>query len=97
VDFKYKHYLVNRDKQRVGYKFYWADFESFPVFDNWDDLPVIELPVRTEYYTLEEILASFIEAITLYFAWLTNTITEDYKPDLDTVDQILQNYLKENV
>lgn len=97
VDFKYKHYLVKRDKQRVGYKFYWADFESFPVFDNWDDLPVIELPVRTEYYTLEEILASFIEAITLYFAWLTNTITEDYKPDLDTVDQILQNYLKENV
>lgn len=97
VDFKYNHYLVNRDKQRVGYKFYWVDFESFPVFDNWDDLPVIELPARTEYYTLEEILASFIEAITLYFAWLTNTITENYQADPGLVEEILQAYLKEDV
>lgn len=96
VDFKYNHYLVNKEKQRVGYKFYWVDFDTFPVFDNWDNLPVIELPVRTEYYTLEEILASFIEAITLYFAWLTNTITEDYEPDPEMVEEILQTYLKEN-
>ena len=96
VDFKYNHYLVNKEKQRVGYKFYWVDFDTFPVFDNWDNLPVIELPVRTEYYTLEEILASFIEAITLYFAWLTNTITEDYEPDTEMVEEILQTYLKEN-
>ena len=96
VDFKYNHFLVNKEKQRVGYKFYWVDFDTFPVFDNWDNLPVIELPVRTEYYTLEEILASFIEAITLYFAWLTNTITEDYEPDPEMVEEILQTYLKEN-
>ena len=96
VDFKYKHYLVNRDKQRVGYKFYWVDFDSFPVFDNWDDLPVIELPVRTEDWTMEEILASFIEAITCYFAWLTGRMTEGYEPDPDLVEQILQTYLKEN-
>ena len=96
MDFKYNHYLVNKEKQRVGYKFYWVDFDTFPVFDNWDNLPVIELPVRTEYYTLEEILASFIEAITLYFAWLTNTITEDYEPDPEMVEEILQTYLKEN-
>lgn len=92
VDFKYNHYLVNENKQRVGYKFYWVDFESFPVFDNWDNLPVIELPVRTEHYTMEEILASFIEAITCYFAWLTNTIGDDYQPEADVVEEILQAY-----
>ena len=97
VDFKYNHYLVNENKQRVGYKFYWVDFESFPVFDNWDNLPVIELPVRTEHYTMEEILASFIEAITCYFAWLTNTIDDDYQPEADVVEEILQAYFKEDV
>ena len=96
VDFKYNHYLVNENKQRVGYKFYWVDFESFPVFDNWDNLPVIELPVRTEHYTMEEILASFIEAITCYFAWLTNTIGDDYQPEADVVEEILQAYFKED-
>ena len=96
VDFKYNHYLVNENKQRVGYKFYWVDFESFPVFDNWDNLPVIELPVRTEHYTMEEILASFIEAITCYFAWLTNTIGDDYQPESDVVEEILQAYFKED-
>ena len=96
VDFKYNHYLVNENKQRVGYKFYWVDFESFPVFDNWDNLPVIELPVRTEHYTMEEILASFIEAITCYFAWLTNTIRDDYQPEADVVEEILQAYFKED-
>lgn len=96
VDFKYNHYLVNENKQRVGYKFYWVDFESFPVFDNWDNLPVIELPVRTEHYTMEEILASFIEAITCYFAWLSNTIGDDYQPEADVVEEILQAYFKED-
>ena len=96
VDFKYNHYIVNENKQRVGYKFYWVDFESFPVFDNWDNLPVIELPVRTEHYTMEEILASFIEAITCYFAWLTNTIGDDYQPEADVVEEILQAYFKED-
>lgn len=96
VDFKYSHYLLNSQKQRVGYKFYWVAFESFPVFNNWDDLPVIELPVRTEHYTMEEILASFIEAITCYFAWLTNTIGDDYQPESDVVEEILQAYFKED-
>ena len=73
VDFKYNHYLRTRDGKRVGYKFYWADFTTFPVFENYDDIPVIELPVRTEHSSLEEILASFVEAITDYYNWLTNT------------------------
>ena len=95
VDFKYNHYLLSRDGRRVGYRFYWADFTSYPVFDNPDDIPVIELPVRTERWTMEEILASFIEAIWQYYAWLTNTITDGSKPDLDEVEEVLQVYLRE--
>ena len=88
VDFKYRHYLVDKNKKRVGYKFYWADFT--PTFENPDDIPVIELPVRTEHWTVEEILASFIEAISQYFMWLTNTpITE---PNQDEIEEVLQAY-----
>ncbi len=95
VDFKYNHYLIDRNGNRVGYRFYWADFTSYPVFDNPDDLPVIELPVRTERWTMEEILTSFIEAISLYFAWLTDTMTEDTKPDEDGVEEVLHAYLRD--
>ena len=95
VDFKYNHYLIDRAGKRVGYRFYWADFKSYPLFDNSDDIPVIELPVRTEYWTIEEILTSFIEAITQYFAWLTNTITDDTEPDEREVEEVLQAYLRE--
>lgn len=93
VDFKYNHYLIDRAGRRVGYLFYWADFVSYPVFDNADDIPVIELPVRMEHWTLEEILTSFIEAISQYFAWLTNTITDDTEPDEREVEEVLQAYL----
>ena len=93
VDFKYNHYLIDRQGKRVGYRFYWASFASFPLFDNPDDIPVIELPVRTEHSTIEEILTSFIEAISLYFAWLTNTLTDDTSPDESEVDAVLQAYL----
>ena len=95
VDFKYNHYLIDRAGKRVGYRFYWADFTLYPVFDNWDDIPVIELPVRMEHWTLEEILSSFIEAISQYYAWLTNTITDDTEPDEREVDDVLQAYLRD--
>ena len=95
VDFKYNHYLIDRAGKRVGYRFYWADFVSYPVFNNADDIPVIELPVRTEYWEIEEILTSFIEAITQYYAWLTNTITDDTEPDEREVEEVLQAYLRE--
>jgi len=89
VDFKYNHYLIDADGKRVGYKFYWADLN--PVFDNPDDIPVIELPVRMEKWTFEEILTSFIEAISSYFMWLTNIpLTE---PDMDETEEVLQAYL----
>ena len=88
VDFKYNHYLIDADGKRVGYKFYWVDFN--PVFENPDDIPVIELPVRTEHWTMEEILVSFIEAISQYFMWLTNApVTE---PNQDEIEEVLQAY-----
>ena len=54
---------------------------------------MIELPVRTEHYRIEEILRSFIEAISHYFAWLTNQLDESFQPDEDEVEKILQAYL----
>ena len=93
VDFEYKHYLISRSGKRVGYLFYWADFSSYPEFHNVEDIPQIRLPVRTEHSTIEEILASFIEAITDYYAWLCNEICEGYKPNEDDVEEILQAYL----
>lgn len=92
VDFKYRHYLTDRNRKRVGYKFYWADFETFPIFENFDDLPVIELPVRTEKNTLDEILFSFVEAITCYFAWLSNLDMHTFKPDDALTEKILHSY-----
>ena len=93
VDFEYNHYLISRSGKRVGYLFYWVDFSSYPVFDNEDGIPQIRLPVRTEHSTIEEILTSFIEAITDYYAWLCNEMYKGYKPNEDDVEEILQAYL----
>ena len=93
VDFEYNHYLVSRKGKRVGYLFYWADFSTYPVFDNAEDIPQIRLPVRIEHSTIEKILTSFIEAITDYYAWLCNEIYEGYTPNEDDIEEILQAYL----
>lgn len=97
VDFKYKHYLISRKGKRVGYRFYWADFAPYPVMENPDDIPVIELPVRMERRTQEEMLTSFIEAISLYFVWLMNEITDEVQPDAGEVEEVLQAYLQDHV
>jgi hypothetical protein len=94
VDFKYNHYLVDKTGKRVGYKFYWADWEPYPVLDSWDDIPVIELPVRTENWTMKEILGSFVQAITCYFMWLAAGRV-DQDPEDALVEEILRNYLNE--
>ena len=96
VDFKYNHYLISQTGKRVGYKFYWANFENYPVFENSDDIPVIELPVRTEHCTPEEILTNFIQAISYYYVWLTNTLTRDYTPDPNETQEVLLAYLQSN-
>jgi hypothetical protein len=92
VDFKYRNYLVDDSKKRVGYKCYWVDFATFPVFDNFDDIPVIELPVRLEKWTMDEILTSFIEAISHYFAWLSNLDVKNFTADPALTEKILQTY-----
>jgi len=93
VDFKYNHYLIDRNGSRVGCRFYWVDFKAYPVFTNPDDIPVIELPVRTEHRTIAEILTSFIEAISRYYVWLTNTLTPGVPVDPDEVEAVLQAYM----
>ena len=93
VDFEYKHYLISREGKRVGYQFYWTDFTDYPVFDDPDNIPVIRLPVRTEKSTLEEILTSFIEAISDYYAWICNEICKGYTANESDVEDILQAYL----
>ena len=80
--------------KQVGYLFYWSDFDTCPIFENIDNIPEIRLPVRTEKSTMEEILTSFIEAITCYFAWICNEISENYVPNEKEVEEILQEYLK---
>ena len=44
---------------------------------------------------MEEILASFIEAISSYFAWILNIIPDGYHPDSDDTEEILQEYLRQ--
>lgn len=94
VDFEYKHYLIRRDGKRVGYLFYWSDFSDYPNFDNEDDIPYIRLPVRTEQWSIEEILTSFIEAIFDYYAWICNEIHEDYILNENNIEEVLQKYLR---
>lgn len=96
VDFEYKHYLLSKDGKRVGYLFYWADFPSYPVFSDKEDIPEIRLPVRTEHSTMDEILGSFVEAITDYFAWICNEISDGYEVNEEDVDDVLQAYWLSN-
>ena len=53
---------------------------SYWCFEKEEDIPVIELPVRTEHSSMEQILTSFIEAISYYFAWLTNRLDDGFEP-----------------
>lgn len=94
VDFKYRHYLVTQDKRRVGYKFYWADFVTWPFFENPDDVPVIELPVRTEQSSMDDILRSFIQGITCYYLWLSNLDVKGCETDETMAASILAAYRK---
>ena len=94
VDFKYRHYLMNREKKRTGYLFYWADFQNYPVFEDPDDIPVICLPVRTERQTEKEILRSFAEGISNYFAWLSGADMKAFVPEDAEVERILKAYLE---
>lgn len=93
VQFEQKNYVLTEDRERVGYLFYWADFDNYPNFDEEEDIPVIVLPVKDEQWTYEEIIGSFVEALTDYYAWCLNII-EDYELDEEEVEEIAESYLK---
>jgi hypothetical protein len=92
VDFKWNHYLIGTDQKRTGYRFYWVDYQSLDCFDSFDDIPVIELAVRTENRAMNEILRSFVEAVTCYFAWLCGMDMKLFRPDDALTEEILQSY-----
>lgn len=91
VDFEYKHYLVSRKGKRVGYLFYWNDVDTWPDFADEEAIPLLRLPVRDDRWTLEEILTSFIEGITDYYAWLSSTVLSAEEKER-TVDAIFTAY-----
>ena len=86
VDFQYRKYLIDQTGHRSGYRFWWAEFKNYPRFDDPDDLPVIELAVNRP---VDEILPAFIEAITLYYAWMNR---KELTPDDTLTETILQQY-----
>ena len=93
VDVKHRHYLLDPQKGRAGYRFYWVDYESLSVFDNFDDIPVIELAARCEKQSVNDLLSSFAAAITCYFAWLSGLDMHTFEPSRDLTEKILQSYL----
>lgn len=94
VDFDYKHYLIRKDGKRVGFLFYWSDFDSYPMFNNPEGIPELRLAVRDERWAIEEILTSFIEAIMCYYTWICNEIDDSYEPIDAEVEEVLQEYLR---
>ena len=92
VDFKYNHYLIDRDGKRAGYRFYWVDYKAHTQFDSFDDIPVIELAARSEKQTVDRILTAFIEAVSCYFAWLSGMDMDRFQPDKELTEEILAAY-----
>lgn len=92
VDFKYNHYLIDRDGKRAGYRFYWVDYKALTQFDSFDDIPVIELAARSEKQTVDRILTAFIEAVSCYFAWLSGMDMDRFQPDQELTEEILAAY-----
>ena len=91
VDFHDKHYFVH-DGKRVAYRFYWVDYPAITSFENFDDIPVIELPVLCAKRSQDDLLRAFVQAITHYFAWLCGENMHTFKPDEKLNDEILQAY-----
>ncbi len=87
-------YLIDRNNKQVGYIFYYPDFKKYPNIYTVDDIPIIELPVKEGKWSKDEILTSFIEALTMYFVWIMNRLDDEYEVDDSVVDYILEQYKK---
>ena len=87
-----KDHLIDRTGKKVGYIFYWPDFKNYPNIYSKDELPSIELPVSKNKWSVDEILTSFIEALSMYYAWCLNIMHDNYEVDNSLVDAILKEY-----
>lgn len=99
IDFKYRHYLLNRSKQRMGYLLYTSRDADPQNVTDMDDIPVAEIPVRREKWRFEEIMYSLIECITDYDLWLLGRRDDDvndYAEDTQEILDLYQAYLGED-
>ena len=94
IEYINKDYLLDRTGKKVGYIFYWSDFKNYPNIYSEDELPNIELPVSKGKWSVDEILTSFIEALSMYYAWCLNIMHDNYEIDKSLVDVILKEYRK---
>lgn len=81
------------DDVEQGYVFQWANFDDYPNLHNDETCPVIELPVKEEIWSFEDILFSLMEAISCYFAWCLNEI-DTFTIDEEEINTILDKYLE---
>ena len=87
--------MIDRNGKKVGFIFYWSDFKNYPNIYTEDDLPIIELPVNNDKWSMDEIITSFIEALTMYWAWCLNIMSDEYITDNSLVDSILMEYRRQ--
>ena len=92
IDLRHRHYLVNRERQRMGYIFYFKPDVRPEELSDEDDIPVADVPVRREKWTFDEILYSLIECITAYYLWLLNRQDESVSDHDEDVQEILDLY-----
>ena len=94
IDYVDKYYIVTPENKRAGYAFCFDDVTTYPDFSNIQFYPYVKLPVKgyKEKWSLEEILCSYLDAITDYFAWLLGKADEDYY-DEEEIFEVLKKYL----
>lgn len=92
IDLKHRHYLVNRERQRMGYIIYFKPDARLAELTDEDDMPVADVPVRREKWRFDEILYSLIECITEYYLWLLDRQDEDINDHADDTEEILKLY-----
>lgn len=92
IAFFNKDHLIDRTGKKVGYIFYWPDFKNYPNIYSENELSSIELPVSKNKWSVDEILTSFIEALSMYYAWFLNIMHDNYEVDNSLVDSILKEY-----
>lgn len=92
IDLKHRHYLVNRQRQRMGYIIYFKPDARPEELTDEDDIPVADVPVRREKWHFDEILYSLIECITEYYLWLLDRQSESVNDHAGDVLEILSLY-----